>query len=83
MANQEKSAAELYREERKKRIAKAAKSNSRKHITYSRQLPNVGKAQHLYGDLGYFKRQAFKDVYISHTFSRRHYIFLKLLDLLY
>ena len=33
MANQEKSAAELYREERKKRIAKAAKSNSRKHIS--------------------------------------------------
>lgn len=33
MANQEKSAAELYREERKKRIAKAAKRNSKKHIS--------------------------------------------------
>ncbi len=33
MANQEKSAAELYREERKKRIAKAAKSNSKKHMS--------------------------------------------------
>ena len=33
MANQEKSAAELYREERKQRIAKAAKSNSKKHMS--------------------------------------------------
>ncbi len=33
MANQEKSAAELYREERKQRIAKAAKRNSKKHIS--------------------------------------------------
>ncbi len=33
MAKQEKSAAELYREERKKRIAKAAKNNSKKHIS--------------------------------------------------
>lgn len=33
MSNQEKSAAELYREERKKRIAKAAKKNSKKHIS--------------------------------------------------
>lgn len=33
MANQEKTAAELYREERKKRIAKAAKSNSKKHMS--------------------------------------------------
>ena len=30
MAKQEKSTAELYREERKKRIAKAAKSKSKK-----------------------------------------------------
>ena len=29
MANQEKSAAELYREERKERLAKAAKKNSK------------------------------------------------------
>lgn len=33
MANQEKSAAELYREERKQRIAKAAKRNSKKHMS--------------------------------------------------
>lgn len=33
MANQEKTAAELYREERKQRIAKAAKRNSKKHIS--------------------------------------------------
>ncbi|MBE6785572.1 MAG: hypothetical protein E7538_04965 [Ruminococcaceae bacterium] len=33
MAKQEKSAAELYREERKQRIAKAAKNNSKKHIS--------------------------------------------------
>ncbi len=33
MANQEKSAAELYREERKERIAKAAKRNSKKHMS--------------------------------------------------
>lgn len=33
MANQEKSAAELYREERKQRIAKAAKKNSKKHMS--------------------------------------------------
>ncbi len=37
MAKQEKSAAELYREERKKRIAKAAKSKSRKHISEKTQ----------------------------------------------
>ena len=30
MANQEKTAAELYREERKQRIAKAAKKNQKK-----------------------------------------------------
>ena len=33
MANQEKTAAELYREERKQRIAKAAKRNSKKHMS--------------------------------------------------
>lgn len=33
MANQEKSAAELYRQERKQRIAKAAKRNSKKHMS--------------------------------------------------
>lgn len=33
MAKQEKSAAELYREERKERIAKAAKRNSKKHVS--------------------------------------------------
>ena len=33
MANNEKSAAELYREERKQRIAKAAKRNSKKHMS--------------------------------------------------
>ena len=37
MANQEKSAAELYREERKKRIAKAAKRNSKKHVSEKTQ----------------------------------------------
>ena len=37
MAKQEKSAAELYREERKKRIAKAAKSKSKKHISEKAQ----------------------------------------------
>lgn len=37
MANQEKSAAELYREERKERIAKAAKRNSKKHMSDSAQ----------------------------------------------
>lgn len=37
MAKQEKSAAELYREERKKRIAKAAKSKSKKHISEKTQ----------------------------------------------
>lgn len=33
MAKQEKTAAELYREERKQRIAKAAKRNSKKHMS--------------------------------------------------
>lgn len=37
MAKQEKSTAELYREERKKRIAKAAKSKSKKHISEKTQ----------------------------------------------
>lgn len=37
MANQEKSAAELYREERKERIAKAAKRNSKKHVSEKTQ----------------------------------------------
>ncbi len=37
MAKQEKSAAELYREERKKRIAKAAKSKTKKHISEKAQ----------------------------------------------
>lgn len=44
------------------------RSNSGKHITCSRQPPNAGKTPHLYGDLGYFKRQPFL-IYIFHTRS--------------
>ena len=35
MAKQEKTAAELYREERKARIAKAAKKNVKKHSLFT------------------------------------------------
>ena len=42
MAKKEKSAAELYREERKKRLAKAAKKNSKKSIT-SQSAKIVGR----------------------------------------